>query len=162
MPCNSEEIQHWQIENSLFLKMSNPSIGMQIAHSASKERFHHNSVDHCCNLAVICTKKPSWNFALGWLNPHSHWLLIHNREFTVTFTESPVCCVCLLEVMVTCSFKNMFLYTRSSHQRRKSWNDLQELSQSVLESCCCPMSCKISTHCGDNSVQVKNQSRVRF
>lgn len=78
------------------------------------------------------------------------------------FTESPACCVCLLEVMVTCSFENMVLYTRSSHQNCKSWNDLQELSQSVLESCCCLMSCKISTYCSDNSVQVKNQSRIRF
>lgn len=162
MPCNSWGIQQWQIENSPFLKTSNPSIEMEIAHSASKARFHHNSVNHCCKLAVGCIKTPSWNFALGWLNSHSHRLLIYKQEFTVMFTESLVCCVCLLKVTVTCSFKNMFLYTRSSHQNFKSWNDFQELSQSVLESCCCPMTCKISAYCNNNFVRVKNQSRIRF
>lgn len=44
-------------ENSPFLKISNPSIEMEIAHSASKASFYHSSVNHHCNLIVECTKK---------------------------------------------------------------------------------------------------------
>jgi len=38
---------------------------MGTSHMVSKAKFHHNSVNHCCDLVVECTKTPSWNFAFG-------------------------------------------------------------------------------------------------